>query len=112
MILRDHLALERTALANERTLLAYVRTMIGVVAVGGSIVKLFQGWHFIALGWLIMGSGMVLLVIGFNRYIRIESMLASILQESEIDASDKLHQLFWATLTKFHLAKVKLHKNH
>ncbi len=109
MILRDHLAVERTALANERTLLAYVRTMIGVIAIGGSLVKLFEEWQYITLGWLIMGSGFLVLIIGFNRYIRIESMLSRIVDDSELSTSDKLHQLLWTTLTKLHLAKIIQH---
>lgn len=57
MILRDHLALERTALANERTLLSYVRTMIGIIAVGGTLIKLFEDWQYIVLGWLCIALG-------------------------------------------------------
>jgi len=41
MILRDHLAYDRTVLANERSLLAYIRTSITLLAAGGSLVKLF-----------------------------------------------------------------------
>jgi putative membrane protein len=43
MILRDHLARDRTALANERTLLAYVRTAIALLAAGGTLLKFFWG---------------------------------------------------------------------
>lgn len=43
MILRDHLAHERTVLANERTFLAYVGTAIALLAGGGTfpIVRRF-----------------------------------------------------------------------
>jgi hypothetical protein len=34
MILRDHLAYDRTVLANERTLLAYIRTSIALFTMG------------------------------------------------------------------------------
>ena len=42
MILRDHLALDRTVLANERTLLAYLRIFIGSFSAGIAMVKLFD----------------------------------------------------------------------
>ena len=36
LILRDHLAIERTRLANERTLLAYLRSGVAMLMVSGS----------------------------------------------------------------------------
>jgi len=41
MILRDHLAYDRTVLANERTLLSYLRTAIALLAAGATLVKIF-----------------------------------------------------------------------
>ncbi len=41
LILRDHLAYDRTILANERTLLAYLRTAIAFMAGGGMLLKVF-----------------------------------------------------------------------
>lgn len=63
LILRDHLAIDRTKLANERTLLAYIRTALmlmvaGVTAervMGGSASVIITGWLFIALG-LVVGA--------------------------------------------------------
>jgi putative membrane protein len=65
MILRDHLAMDRTRLANERTLLAYLRTALmlmvaGVTAervMGASPVVIVSGWLFIALGGAVAGLG-------------------------------------------------------
>lgn len=65
LILRDHLAIDRTVLANERTILAYVRTALAFLIVGGTLIKFFSdelnmiigGWAFIAGGVLIMGVG-------------------------------------------------------
>ena len=37
MILRDHLAYDRTVLANERTFLSYMRTSIALFAAGGTL---------------------------------------------------------------------------
>jgi len=65
-ILRDRLALDRTALANERTLLAYVRTALTLLVVGLSFIELpvfqspwfaVQGWTFVPLGVIAFGIG-------------------------------------------------------
>ena len=49
LILRDHLALERTKLANERTLFAYIRMALYLLTVGIGIfqLKAFHVW----MGW-------------------------------------------------------------
>ncbi len=58
MILRDHLARDRTVLANERTLLAYIRTAIALLAAGGTLMTVFPGslplW-FIGVMFLVLG---------------------------------------------------------
>jgi len=41
--LRDHLAMDRTAMANERTFLAYCRTAIMLAATAVTLFKLFPG---------------------------------------------------------------------
>lgn len=95
MILRDHLALERTAMANERTLLAYVRTMIGLIAVGGTFIKLLEGWMYVITGWLLISLGAVLLVVGFIRYTRIEIVLSEVAQDAKnATGSNKLYKWF------------------
>ena len=40
LILRDHLALERTKLANERTLFAYIRMALYLLTVGIGIFQI------------------------------------------------------------------------
>jgi putative membrane protein len=58
LILRDHLALDRTRLANERTLLAYLRTALMLLVAGATAVKfvaenpsvVITGWIFVVLG--------------------------------------------------------------
>ena len=70
VILRDELAIDRTALANERTLLAYLRSGIALVIAGASIM------HFVDQGWLWMTGlacvplGIVAGIIGTIRYLR------------------------------------------
>ena len=43
LILRDHLAIDRTRLANERTLLAWLRTALMMLVSGITLLKLFEG---------------------------------------------------------------------
>ncbi len=108
LILRDHLAIERTTMANERTLLAYVRTMTGIMAVGGTLLKLFVGWFYALAGWSLIVFGLAILIIGFTRYARAQLLLASITDsEADFDRSDWMHHLLWSVLAKLHLAKLK-----
>jgi putative membrane protein len=65
LILRDHLAIDRTRLANERTLLAYIRTAFMLLVAGATAVKfvgetrsvVVTGWLFIALGGFVAAFG-------------------------------------------------------
>jgi putative membrane protein len=69
MVLRDHLALDRTVLANERTLLAYVRTALALLAGGGTLLRFFQGDHLIeALGALLLLLGVATAALGLWRF--------------------------------------------
>lgn len=68
MILRDHLAADRTVLANERTLLAYVRTALTLVVAGCTFVKFFDSPVFTVTGWIFIPAGLAVLVWGVVRY--------------------------------------------
>ena len=69
MILRDHLARDRTVLANERTLLAYIRTAIALLAAGGTLLKLFWGNTAIAvLGGFLLAFGATTIAVGVWRF--------------------------------------------
>jgi putative membrane protein len=69
MILRDHLALERTRLANERTFLAYTKTAIVLLASGLALMELKNFEDYRQLGiWIVAGSP-ILLATGFVRMI-------------------------------------------
>ena len=65
LILRDHLARDRTKLANERTLLAYIRTAFMLFVAGATALKVFvdtpgvvvTSWLFIALGVFVGAFG-------------------------------------------------------
>lgn len=70
MILRDHLARDRTILANERTLLAYIRTSIALWAAGGTLVRFFPD-HLVlhATGIVALALGVCVVGFGIWRFI-------------------------------------------
>ncbi|MBO4377548.1 MAG: DUF202 domain-containing protein [Clostridia bacterium] len=68
LILRDHLAMERTTLANQRTLLAYIRTAVSFFGAGIALVKVIDTPSFIAIGWVFMIASPFLLALGFFAY--------------------------------------------
>jgi len=73
LILRDHLALDRTSLANERTLMAFVRTGLNFVLLG------LAGAHFGgqgALGVVGMAIGVLVLIFGAWRFIAMRRKIA------------------------------------
>lgn len=76
MILRDHLAYERTAMANERTWLAYLRTAIGFMAAGGSVIKFFpESLPLQISGWILMSSAAFCAAWGWRRYRSVKNKL-------------------------------------
>jgi putative membrane protein len=77
LILRDHLALDRTKLANERTLLAYVRTSLMMVAAGATAVKLMDGGPSIVFtGWTFIVFGALVGVFGTWRFIAMKQKIS------------------------------------
>ncbi len=84
MILRDHLAYDRTILANERTLLAYLRTAIALLAAGGTLIKVFPGEQaMIYLGILLLVLGTAVAVAGTWRFITVIKRLSLAYAELE-----------------------------
>ncbi len=69
LIMRDHLAADRTSLANERTLLAYIRTALALVAGGFGLIKFVEEQAFIILGWILVPIGIAILLFGAFRFI-------------------------------------------
>ena len=70
MILRDHLAADRTQLANERTLLAYYRTALTLFIAGATFVQFFDPLLMIVIGWIFIPLGLIAAIIGWIRYHR------------------------------------------
>ena len=83
LILRDHLAIDRTTLANERTLLAYVRTALALFITGFTALHLpglhpnplFGGLIYELAGWLFIAAGAVVLVAGYARYLQFRARI-------------------------------------
>ncbi len=69
LLLRDHLAIDRTILANERTFLAYIRTTLALFAAGASFVQFFKVQWLEVVGYLLIVSSLVLLAVGIRRFL-------------------------------------------
>ncbi|OGJ86459.1 MAG: hypothetical protein A2268_01445 [Candidatus Raymondbacteria bacterium RifOxyA12_full_50_37] len=86
MILRDHLAYDRTVLANERTLLSYLRTAIMLLATGATAIKLFQPDHAIFIAGCALSIGAVVIgLFGVRRFLGVRQSLAR-LYSKQLDA--------------------------
>jgi putative membrane protein len=70
LILRDHLAIDRTTLANERSFLAYTRTALTMVITGLSLIKFFDSFWSQISGWVFIVLGVLIGVFGAIRYLR------------------------------------------
>ena len=75
LILRDHLAIDRTVLANERTLLAYVRTALALIVVGFTLIKFFHAEFYEIVGWALLPVGLVALAFGIWRYRKMQHII-------------------------------------
>lgn len=76
MILRDHLAYDRTILANETTLLAYLRTAMALLAAGATLFRLFpEDTYFQVLGTIMFLLGVFVTGVGAFRFFAITKRL-------------------------------------
>ena len=75
--IKDQLAMDRTVLANERTFLAYFRTFVVFLSSGMAILKLNQFSALTEIGYGLMITGIVLLIMGSIRYFMIRKRLKS-----------------------------------
>lgn len=77
LILRDHLALERTRLANERTFMAYIRSALYLLVGGLALLQLEGHGDFSGVGWLSIGLAATFVIIGTIRFFKLKHQLAS-----------------------------------
>ena len=68
MIVRDHLALDRTRLANERTLLAYLRSGVALVLAGATLLHFSQSTWLEWVGLACIPIGILTLLFGSWRF--------------------------------------------
>ncbi len=78
IILRDHLAMERTKLANERTLLSYVRTSLYLFLGGIGILGLKDFEDLKILGYISLTFSLTTLIIGFLRFFQLKKHLRKV----------------------------------
>ncbi|MFW5836229.1 MAG: DUF202 domain-containing protein [bacterium] len=83
MILRDHLAVDRTVLANERTFLAYVRTLLALVLAGATVIRIFEDPSLNIIGWTLVVVGVFVGGVGILRTRRTSRRIRSALNEPE-----------------------------
>jgi putative membrane protein len=75
MILRDHLAYDRTKFALLRTFLAIARTALGLLASGAGLIILQKSITLIAIGYVLLGVAAVVFVAGLIYGIRAKRRL-------------------------------------
>jgi len=75
MILRDHLAADRTTLSNQNTFLAYVRTALTLFVAGVTFVRFFEMTLVEIIGWIFIPIGIATFFVGLYRYNRTRIIL-------------------------------------
>ncbi|MEK9176036.1 MAG: DUF202 domain-containing protein [Patescibacteria group bacterium] len=78
LILRDHLAIDRTVLSNESTLLAYIRTSLAVIAAGATLIHFFDEIIIKLFGAICVIAGTIILVLGYLRYRKMNKLIKEI----------------------------------
>ncbi|GFZ41727.1 DUF202 domain-containing protein [Bacteroides nordii] len=82
LILRDHLALERTKLANERTLFSYIRTSLYLLTAGIGILQIENVSRLHGLAWICIISGIILFFLGFTRFWQMRKHLKGYVKDT------------------------------
>ncbi len=78
LILRDHLAIDRTILSNESTILAYVRTSLALVAAGAALIHFFSEYWIRIIGFFFLILGAIIMFVGIFRYKRMDKSIKDI----------------------------------
>ncbi|PVX50703.1 putative membrane protein [Balneicella halophila] len=81
IILRDHLALERTKLANERTLLTYIRSSIYLIIAGIAFLNVKEFEHIPYLAYLCFFFSGLLFFIGIIRFYQLKRHIKVMYEE-------------------------------
>jgi len=75
MILRDHLAIDRTIMANERTLLAYIRTALALVIAGATALHFLDSYLWAVVGQALIVLSLIVIFFGLRRYFHVRSLV-------------------------------------
>ncbi|RKX26897.1 MAG: DUF202 domain-containing protein [Candidatus Zixiibacteriota bacterium] len=78
MLLRDHLAVDRTTLSNQNTFLAYIRTALTLFVAGVTFIRFFGSTAIEIIGWCFVPIGVFTFVTGLIRYNRLRITLRKI----------------------------------
>lgn len=78
LILRDHLAIDRTILSNESTLLAYIRTSLAMVAAGAALIHFFLELWIKITGGIFIIIGVIILIVGYFRFKKMDKSIKEI----------------------------------
>lgn len=78
LILRDHLAIERTKLANERTLLSYIRSSLYLVLGGIAFLGMKDFEEIRSMGYFSLCLSGILLIIGIFRFWQLKKHIQQI----------------------------------
>lgn len=78
LILRDHLAMERTKLANERTLLAYIRSSLYLVLGGIAFLGMKDFQEIRYMGYFSLFLSVLLLLVGIFRFLQLKKHIQQI----------------------------------
>ncbi len=78
IILRDHLAIERTKLANERTLLSYIRTTLYLILAGIAFLGMKDLEEIKGLGYFSLSLSFIVLFIGILRFYQLKKHIIKI----------------------------------
>ena len=79
MILRDHLAYDRTELALERTMLAYLRTVFLLLTTGITVIKLLgNDPFFLILGITLLPAAILIFAFGVRRFFLFRESLTKL----------------------------------
>lgn len=87
IILRDHLAMERTKLANERTLFSYIRTSLYLVLGGIAFIGMKDLTEIRNLGYFSLALSVIILVIGITRFYQLKKHLKRLNEPMQLPTS-------------------------
>ncbi|MXV38306.1 DUF202 domain-containing protein [Flavobacteriaceae bacterium Ap0902] len=88
IILRDHLALQRTKLANERTLLTYVRSALYLIIAGLAFIGMKDFESMPYLGEICFVVSIIILMIGFVRFYQLKKQLNKVYKDPDLQLED------------------------